>query len=55
MMLALADIWQTEIQGSDRSQPLLSWVPPVFSARPGGTKPLPNATIVEYNDKSLRR
>ena len=55
MMLALANIWQTEIQGSDRSQPLLTWTPPVFSARPGGTKPLPNAMIVEYNDKSLRR
>jgi hypothetical protein len=55
MMLALANIWQTEIQGSDRSQPLLTWTPPVFSARAGGTKPLPNAMIVEYNDKSLRR
>ena len=55
MMLALANIWQTEIQGSERSQPLLTWTPPVFSARPGGTKPLPNAMIVEYNDKSLKR
>jgi hypothetical protein len=53
MMLALAEIWQTEVQGSDRSQPLITWTPPVFSARPGGTK-LNDATIVEYNDKSLR-
>jgi Domain of unknown function (DUF4347) len=56
MMLRLAEIWQTEVQGSDRSQPMMIWVPPVFSARPGGTKPpLPKATIVEYNDKSLKR
>ncbi len=55
MMLALANIWQTEVQGADRSQPLLIWTPPVFSARPGGKKPLPSATIVEYNDKSLKR
>ena len=55
MMLTLANIWQTEVQGAERSQPLLTWTPPVLSARPGGTKPLPNATIVEYNDKSLKR
>lgn len=54
MMLALAKIWQTEVQGSDRSQPLMTWTPPVFSARPDATK-LQAATIVEYNDKSLRR
>jgi hypothetical protein len=55
MMLALANIWQTEVQGSERSQPLMTWVPPVLSARPNGTRPLPSATIVEYNDPSLKR
>ena len=54
MMLKLADIWKTEVQGSDRSQPLLTWTPPVYSARPGA-KALSWAIIVEYNDPRFKK
>ena len=63
MMLALANIWKAEVQGSDRSQPMMSWVPPVYSAKPGssplpvrrGEVPLPLATIIEYNDPRVKK
>jgi len=54
MMLKLADIWKVEVQASDRSQPMMSWVPPVYSAFPGATS-LRNANIIEYNEKPVRR
>jgi len=54
MMLKLADIWKAEVQGSERSQPMMSWVPPVFSAMPGA-KSLKNAIIIEYNERPARR
>ncbi|HLA95445.1 MAG TPA: hypothetical protein VK612_06970 [Pyrinomonadaceae bacterium] len=54
MMLRLAAIWKTEVQGSDRSQPLLTWTPPVYAARPGAPA-LSGANIIEYNDPSFKR
>lgn len=54
LMLRLADIWKAEVQGSPRSQPLLSWTPPVKSAFPGATS-LRGAVIVEYNDERYKR
>ena len=53
MMLRLADIWKVEVQGAERSQPMMSWVPPVYSAMPGA-KSLKGAVIVEYNEKPAR-
>ena len=53
MMLRMADIWKAEVQGSERSQPLLAWVPPVYSAFPGA-KSLRSAVMVEYNEKPSR-
>jgi hypothetical protein len=54
MMLRLANLWKAEVQGSDRSQPLLTWTPPVYAARPGAPA-LSSATVVEYNDRSFKR
>ncbi|HBE83221.1 MAG TPA: hypothetical protein PLN05_13740 [Pyrinomonadaceae bacterium] len=54
LMLRLADIWKAEVQGSPRSQPLLSWTPPVKSAFPGATS-LRGAVIIEYNDERYKK
>jgi hypothetical protein len=54
MMLTLARLWKTEVQGSERSQPLMTWTPPVLSAIPGA-RFLSNARVVDYNDPSLKR
>jgi hypothetical protein len=54
MMLKLANIWKSEVQASDRSQPLLTWTPPVYSAWPGATS-LAGANMIEYNDQRYKR
>jgi hypothetical protein len=54
MMLRMADIWKAEVQGSDRSQPLVTWTPPVYSALPGATS-LKSAVIIEYNEKPAKK
>jgi len=54
MMIRVANIWKTEVQGSDRSQPLLPWTPPVLSAWPGANS-LVAANIIEYNDPRYKR
>ena len=54
MMLKLANIWRSEVQASDRSQPLLTWTPPVYSAWPGATS-LAGANMIEYNDPRYKR
>jgi len=36
MMKRLAKIWNVEVHGSDRSQFLITWNPPVYVATPGG-------------------
>ena len=51
MMLRLAEIWKVEVQGAERSQPMIFWVPPVFSAIPGA-KSLQKARIMEYNERA---
>lgn len=54
LMLQLADLWKAEVQGSNRSQPLLSWTAPVFSAIPG-VSALRGAVIIEYNDDRYKQ
>lgn len=54
MMLRMADIWKRDVHGSDRSQPLMTWTPPVKSAKPG-LSTLVGANFVEYNDQRFRR
>ena len=53
MMLKMADIWKVEVQGAERSQPMMAWVPPVYSAMPGA-RSLKAATIIEYNERPSR-
>jgi hypothetical protein len=54
MMLKMANIWKVEVQGAERSQPMMAWVPPVYSAMPGA-KSLKSATIIEYNERPARQ
>jgi len=48
MMGKLAQIWNTEVYGAEKSQFTMNWNPPVFKATPDGR--VQGATGIEYNE-----